>query len=108
MFVFTGRVPDLFFGCLESTSSAHEDQPEKIDRQNTGRITIGSPGKPPGALKNPFLIRRYPFFVEKGDSADSGDLLKGQIEAFPCFVGSEKAGFYREFDREFTGKPTGK
>jgi hypothetical protein len=77
-------------------------------RSDHHRFTGETPEKPPGALKNPFLIRRYAFFVEKGDSTDSSALLKGQIEAFPCFVGPGMAGFYREFDREFTGKPTGK
>ena len=60
------------------------------------------------SIKKPFLIQEYAFFVEKGDSADSGGSFLGQIEAFPFFLGPGKAGFYREFDREFTGKPTGK
>ena len=77
-------------------------------RSNHPRFTGEAPEKPPGALKKTFLIRGYAFFLEKGDSTVSSALFKGQIEAFPCFMGPEEAGFDREEDRGFTGKPTGK
>jgi len=52
--------------------------------------------------------RGISILVGNWDSADSGGSFSGQIDAFPFFLGPGKAGFYREFDREFTGKPTGK